>query len=99
MDNLARDPKKFCCLIICLVALLVFIIIFAFSWDTVEPTDLALKCSSISKNCDPTQSKNFDHKITFLKNIYNICFSLHWRKIFRLDDKLLRPFSFNFTNN
>lgn len=56
MDNFNANQKGVCCLICILVVLIISIILFALSWDTVEPTEWALKCSSISKSCDGSDS-------------------------------------------
>ena len=44
--------QKTACYLICLgVILMISIILFALSWDTIEPVEWGLLCNSISKNC------------------------------------------------
>ena len=53
------EPKTTCCLIVIAIILVISIILFAVSWDTIEPVEWGLLCNSISKNCGTGESSKY----------------------------------------
>lgn len=92
------EQKTACVLITVGIVLAISIILFACSWDTIEPVEWGILCNSISKNCDATESLFFINSV--ILKIFKSKFMMEgdilfgWHIISSHSPQPIRPLSF-----